>query len=86
MGTIERIDPLEHEVVVRFDDRLVKYDFGELDETSLAYAVTAHKSQGSEWDRVLVVNEAFGRDRARWLYTAVTRAVDEVAVVRKVLS
>ena len=30
----------------RFDDRIVKYDFGELDEVSLAYAVTIHKAQG----------------------------------------
>src|SRR5207237_2214702 len=37
IGTIERIDPVEHEVTIRFDDRLVKYDFGELDEVALAY-------------------------------------------------
>jgi exodeoxyribonuclease-5 len=49
-----------------------------------AYAITCHKSQGSEWDRVLVVNESFGVDRHRWLYTAVTRAVEQVSVVRNV--
>jgi len=40
IGTIEHIDPVEHEVTVRFDERSVTYDFGELDEVSLAYAVT----------------------------------------------
>ncbi len=40
IGTIEKIDPVEHEVSIKFDDRLVTYDFGELDEVSLAYAVT----------------------------------------------
>jgi exodeoxyribonuclease V alpha subunit len=49
IGTIEKIDPVEQELSIRFDDRLVKYDFGELDEVSLAYAVTIHKSQGSEF-------------------------------------
>src|SRR3989449_11500469 len=54
IGTIERIDPVEHQVTIRFDDRMVKYDFGELDEIGLAYAVTIHKSQGSEFPAVVI--------------------------------
>jgi exodeoxyribonuclease V alpha subunit len=54
VGTIERIDSAEHEVTIRFDERSVKYDFGELDEVSLAYAVTIHKSQGSEFPAVVI--------------------------------
>ena len=46
VGIVESIDPVEQQVPIRFDDRIVKYDFGELDELSLAYAVTIHKSQG----------------------------------------
>jgi len=42
IGIVERIDPVEHEVTIRFDERLVKYDFGELDEVALAYAITIH--------------------------------------------
>jgi exodeoxyribonuclease-5 len=38
------------------------------------YAITCHKSQGSEWDHVLVLDESFGNDKARWQYTAATRA------------
>jgi len=49
IGIVERIDSVEREVTIRFDDRLVKYDFGELDEVALAYAITIHKSQGSEF-------------------------------------
>jgi len=49
IGIIEKIDPVEQELSIRFDDRLVTYDYGELDEVSLAYAVTIHKSQGSEF-------------------------------------
>jgi len=46
-------------------------------ETVWGYAITAHKSQGSQWENVLVFDDGLGRtveDRARWLYTAITRA------------
>jgi len=46
IGQIAKIDPLEREVTVRFDQREVVYDFGELDEVALAYAITIHKSPG----------------------------------------
>jgi exodeoxyribonuclease V alpha subunit len=45
IGIVERIDAVEQQVAVRFDEKLVRYDFGELDEISLAYAITIHKSQ-----------------------------------------
>jgi exodeoxyribonuclease V len=45
------------------------------------YCITAHKSQGSEWPSVLVLNEAWGKESVNWLYTAVTRAQDEVAII-----
>jgi exodeoxyribonuclease V alpha subunit len=54
IGTIEKINPVEQELAIRFDDRLVVYDYGELDEVSLAYAVTIHKSQGSEFPAVVI--------------------------------
>ena len=41
-------------VTVKFDQREVVYDFGELDEVSLAYAITIHKSQGSEFRAVVI--------------------------------
>jgi exodeoxyribonuclease-5 len=48
------------------------------------YAITVHKSQGSEWGRVLVVDESpvFRKDGWRWLYTAVTRAQQDVVVLK----
>jgi exodeoxyribonuclease V alpha subunit len=46
IGTIEKIDSVEQELSIRFEDRLVKYDYSEVDEVSLAYVVTIHKSQG----------------------------------------
>lgn len=42
------------------------------------YAITVHKSQGSEWNRVLVIDEAFGDERARWRYTAITRTKEHL--------
>ncbi len=49
-----------------------------------AYAVTCHKSQGSEFDFVIVFDEswAFGAERTRWLYTAITRAKEKLLIIR----
>ena len=50
------------------------------------YAITCHKAQGSQWDKVLVIEEGFPfkpEEHSRWLYTAVTRAVEKCVVVMK---
>ena len=72
---IERIDPVEQEVAVRFDERLVKYDFGELDEVALAYAITIHKSQGSEFPAVVIplATQHYVLLQRNLIYTGVTR-------------
>jgi exodeoxyribonuclease V alpha subunit len=54
IGTVESIDPVDQEISIRFDHRLVHYDYTELDEVSLAYAVTVHKAQGSEFPAVVI--------------------------------
>ena len=54
-------------------------------EFTYGYAITCHKAQGSEWDKVLVIEEKFPFDRiehARWLYTAVTRSSEKLVLVR----
>lgn len=54
-------------------------------EFAFGYAITCHKSQGSEWDKVLVIEERFPFDKkehARWLYTACTRAAEKLVLVR----
>lgn len=54
-------------------------------EFTYGYAITAHKSQGSEWDKVLVIEEKFPFDKEehkRWLYTACTRASQKLVLVR----
>ena len=58
---------------------LVPYEF------TYGYAITCHKAQGSEWNKVLVIEERFPFDKeehARWLYTAATRAIDKLVIVR----
>jgi len=53
------------------------------DEFDYGYALTVHKAQGSQWDRVVLFDEsyAFREHRARWLYTGLTRAAVEITVV-----
>jgi len=76
IGIIEKIDPIEQELSIRFDDRLVQYEFGELDEVSLAYAVTIHKAQGSEFPAVVipVAMQHFMLLQRNLIYTGITRA------------
>lgn len=83
-GIIKKIDEDEHVIEVLFeDDRLVEYDFGILDEIEPAFAVTIHKSQGSEFP--VVVMPVFSGPPVlmtrNLLYTAVTRARDLVVLV-----
>jgi len=54
------------------------------DEFDFGYALTVHKAQGSQWDNIVLFDESFmfREHRARWLYTAVTRAAERLIVVR----
>lgn len=75
VGIVERVDTVEQQIAVRFDERLVKYDFGELDEISLAYAITIHKSQGSEFPAVVipVATQHYRLLQRNLIYTGITR-------------
>ncbi|MEE2754028.1 MAG: ATP-dependent RecD-like DNA helicase [Candidatus Latescibacterota bacterium] len=83
IGRIESIDTFEQELVVRFGDRSVQYEFGELDELVLAYAITVHKSQGSEFRAVVVpiTTQHFVMLQRNLIYTAITRAKSLVVMV-----
>ena len=84
IGFIREINTFAETVTVEFDDRrMVEYDFKLLDELELAYAVTIHKSQGSEYPAVLIPMLAGPKMlmNRNLLYTAVTRAKKCVTIV-----
>lgn len=51
------------------------------EEFDYGYALTVHKSQGSQWNNVLLFDEWYGKDRKEWLYTAITRAAERIDIV-----
>lgn len=62
-----------------------KPDYWEMKEAEhfdYGYALTVHKSQGSQWDNVLLFDEWYSRDRTKWLYTAITRAAERIDIVQ----
>ena len=83
IGVIRSIDFSNQEMEIDFDDRAVKYDFSYLEELEHAYAITVHKSQGSEYPIVIIpLCRASERLLTRnMLYTAVTRAQKMVILV-----
>ena len=83
LGVIEKIDRIEQEMVVNFEGRQVEYDFGDLDELSLAYVLSIHKSQGSEFPCVVIPlhTQHYMMLRRNLLYTAVTRGKKLVVLV-----
>ena len=82
LGFIRQIDEAEQEMVVAFD-KMVSYDFSDLDELILAYAITVHKSQGSEYPVVIMplTTQHYVMLQRNLLYTAVTRAKELIVLI-----
>jgi exodeoxyribonuclease V alpha subunit len=76
IGALFAIDPIEHSLTVDFEGRAVTYDWSEADQLVLAYAVSVHKAQGSEFPAVVIplVTGHYLMLQRNLLYTAVTRA------------
>jgi exodeoxyribonuclease V alpha subunit len=83
MGCIVALDPVDQMLVVRIDNAEISYEFSELDELVHAYAVSVHKSQGSEYRAVVlpVLTSHYVMLQRNLLYTAVTRAKELVVLV-----
>jgi exodeoxyribonuclease V alpha subunit len=83
LGRITAIDAAEQALVVQVDGREVSYDFSDLDELTLAYAMTVHKSQGSEYPCVVLPLHTthYPMLQRNLLYTAITRAKRLLVVV-----
>ena len=90
MGRITQIDPEQREISIAFDGRKVVFDFVDLDEIVLSYAVSVHKSQGSEFPAIIipVLTQHYIMLQRNLLYTAVTRGRKLVVLVgtRKALA
>jgi exodeoxyribonuclease V alpha subunit len=76
LGTVEAIDLEEQETTVRYDNRSVTYDLADLNEIALAWAVTIHKSQGSEYPVVIlpIFMQHYLMLSRNLIYTGLTRA------------
>ncbi|MDD5476447.1 MAG: ATP-dependent RecD-like DNA helicase [Syntrophales bacterium] len=83
IGRITTIKRDEQELRVLFDDRLIAYEYAELDELVPAYAVTVHKSQGSEYPAVVIplLTQHYMMLQRNLLYTAVTRGRKLVVLI-----
>ena len=83
IGVIESIDYKQETINIWFDDRFVRYDFENLDQLELSYAITVHKSQGSEYPVVIIPMYSCAPMlmTRNLLYTAVTRAKQMVILV-----
>jgi exodeoxyribonuclease V alpha subunit len=83
IGRVAEVDEEEGAVRIDFDGRIVEYEPGELDEISLAYATSIHKSQGSEYPAVVIplAMQHYMLLERNLLYTAVTRGKKLVVII-----
>jgi exodeoxyribonuclease V alpha subunit len=83
IGRITAVDGDRQQLIVDFDGRAVVYDFSDLDEIVLGYAVSVHKSQGSEYPAVVmpVMTQHYVLLQRNLIYTALTRGRRMVVLV-----
>jgi exodeoxyribonuclease-5 len=90
-GSLHIIDRYGHEIEIErafidsFEPHIIERSDAEEDRVNpfaWAYACTVHKSQGSEWDRIIMVDEYNQEHRERWLYTGFTRASKSAIIQR----
>ena len=90
IGRVVRINREVQELGVEFDGRIISYEFSELDELILAYAISVHKSQGSEYPAVVIpiLTQHYLLLQRNLVYTAITRGRKLVYLVgtKKALS
>jgi exodeoxyribonuclease V alpha subunit len=83
IGWVSRIDQEDRELTIDFEGRLITYDFSDLDEVVLAYAISVHKSQGSEYPVVIlpVTTQHYMLLQRNLIYTGITRAKKLVVLI-----
>jgi len=83
IGIVDSIDKGQKRVFVKYYERIVEYDFTELDELTLSYAISVHKSQGSEYPAVIIplMTSHYPMLQRNLVYTAITRGKILVIIV-----
>jgi exodeoxyribonuclease V alpha subunit len=83
IGWVKRIDQEDKELTIDFDGRLITYDYSDLDEIVLAYAISVHKSQGSKYPAVIlpVTTQHYMLLQRNLIYTGITRAKKLVVLI-----
>jgi exodeoxyribonuclease V alpha subunit len=83
IGTVQEVDPVDGVLEIAYDGRRVLYDTVDLDEIALAYAITIHKSQGSEYPAVVlpVSTQHYVMLQRNLLYTGLTRGRKLVVLI-----
>jgi exodeoxyribonuclease V alpha subunit len=83
IGWVSRIDQEDRELTIDFEGRLIPYDLSDLDEIVLAYAISVHKSQGSEYPVVIlpVTTQHYMLLQRNLIYTGITRAKKLVVLI-----
>lgn len=83
IGFIKDINHEDSKLVISFDERIVEYSFDELDEITIAYAITIHKSQGLEYPIVIIpiTTQSYMMLQKNLLYTGITRGKKIVVLI-----
>ena len=83
IGIIKAINEQDQEIIINFYNRDVNYDYTDLDQITLAYATTIHKSQGSEYPAVIIpiTMQSYMMLRRNLIYTAITRGKKLVVII-----
>lgn len=85
IGHIVSINPSDETVFIDFDGEIKEYDFSDMNDVTLAYAITVHKAQGSEFPCVIMPCDFMLRNLSRNLvYTSITRATNKFALIGSV--
>ncbi len=82
-GFIHKIDKVDQRMEIEFDNRIVEFDYPDLNEITLAYAISVHKSQGSEYPCVVIplTTQHYIMLQRNLIYTAITRAEELLVLV-----
>ena len=83
IGIIKAINEQDQEIIINFYNRDINYDYTDLDQITLAYATTIHKSQGSEYPAVIIpiTMQSYMMLRRNLIYTAITRGKKLVVII-----